>query len=223
MQRLSDYIRFGHSWYVTGQISIEKAGYFAGKLDSIYRVGQTRLDAFRQRKEGKACFKLIMFYSNNDQENVRWWLLRSPGEAPTDATKEKWTSVLEHRLQLDGYELVRLPRQGKSSSSWTWRYQAMRIQAIRDSVLMAIRSKDDLALQQLIYSSWRTPGFSGAREQVKKLKALIISEWKRTRHSREGMPHIPSRIGYVQRLPDIGLKLSKIRTGERVSRRVSKT
>jgi hypothetical protein len=57
---------------------------------------------------------------------------------------------------------------------------------------------------------WCSPGFSGVREQVKKVKDFIKAEWKRTRKDAESFPEIPEHLGYVRRLPDKGNKLSVI-------------
>ena len=45
---------------------------------------------------------------------------------------------------------------------------------------------------------------------IRDSKKLILAEWKRTRRQQEEMPVIPEHIGYVQRLPDKGVKLSAV-------------
>lgn len=81
--------------------------------------------------------------------------------------------------------------------------------SLRHAIVRAVRARRDDELRQLVNSIWRTPGFSAARAQVKKMGRLIEGEWKRSRGT-DPMPVLPTRIGYVRRLSDIGVKLSSI-------------
>lgn len=216
MQRLADLVRSGHRYYVEGQIPLEKAGYLAGKMDGLYRVGQDKLRASRQRKTGAASFRLLML-ATEGEANLRWYLLRTDGTMPPEAEREKWRDALVDRITLTGYELVRVTKPGTSAPAWTWRYTKDREQDLRNALLRAIRAKRDDELRQLIHDIWRTPGFSAAREQVKKMSELIRKDWKRSRGS-DPLPEIPARLGYVRRLPDVGLKLSELGVKKRAKR-----
>jgi hypothetical protein len=218
MQRLADHVRTGHRHFVAGQIKLDKVGYFAGKLDSLYDVGQDRLAASRQRKAGRASFRLLMLYQEG-HETLLWWLLHTDGRVPDDAQREKWRDALVDPIELTGYELVRLTRPGAKLPAWTWRYQRQRAQNLRDAILRAVRTKRDDELRQLVDTIWRTPGFAGSRDQVKKMGALIVAEWKRSRGG-DPMPELPARLGYVRRLPDVGMKLSELGERKRAHRRV---
>lgn len=209
MQRLADLVRSGHKHYVEGQISPEKAGFFAGKLDTLYRVGQDKLQASRQRKKGEATFRLLMLKLENE-EFLRFWLLRTDGTICQEAEREKWRDAWSSdRIGLTGYELVRQTREGAKNPAWTWRYNKEREQDLRNALLRAIRTKRDDELRQLIQSIWKTPGFAAAREQVKKMRQLIEKDWRRSRGV-DLMPELPDRIGYVRRLPNIGMKISEL-------------
>lgn len=209
MQRLADLVRSGHKYYVEGQIAIEKAGFFAGKLDELYRVGQDKLQASRQRKKGEASFRLLMLKLENE-EFLRFWLLRTEGTVCPEATREKWRDAWSSdRIVLTGYELVRQTREGAKNPAWTWRYNKEREQDLRNAILQAIRTKRDDELRQLIQTIWRTPGFAAAREQVKKMRKLIEKDWVRSRGT-EPLPEIPDRLGYVRRLPDMGMRISEL-------------
>ena len=209
MQRLSDLIRTGHTSYVEGQIPAEKAPYFAAKLDALYLVGQNKLQASRHRKAGNASFRLLMLASEGHAQ-IRWYLLRTDGRMPAEASREKWRDALSDRITLTGYELVRLTKPGAKAPVYTWRYTKDRAQDLREAILHAIRTKRDDELRQLIHSIFKTPGFAGARDQVKKMVDLIKDEWKRSRSKADPLPDIPTRLGYVRRLPDVGLKLSEL-------------
>ena len=209
MQRLADLVRTGHVHYVEGTIPTEKAAGLAGKLDDLYRVGQDKLQASRQRKTGAASFRLLML-ATDGEDLIRWYLLRTEGTIPPAGQREKWRNALSDRINLTGYELIRQTRQGQSAPAYTWRYTRQRADDLRDALLRAIRSKRDDELRQIIHSIFRTPGFAAARDQVKKMVDLIKDEWKRSRKKDEPLPEIPARLGYVRRLPDVGLRISEI-------------
>lgn len=217
MQRLADLVRSGHHMYVAGVISSEKAGWFAGKQHYRYEVGQDRFASSRQRKSNRAVFRLLMLHVEGESD-LRWWLLRTDCDIPTESKRETWRNALTDRIQLTGYELVRLTKIGQAKPSWTWRYSNDRYESLRESILRAIRNRRDDELRQLIHTIFRTPGFSGSRDQVKKLVDLIRQEWKRSRGC-EKMPEIPKRLGYVRRLPDTGLKLSELGVKKRGKRK----
>jgi hypothetical protein len=107
-----------------------------------------------------------------------------------------------------------LTKPGADHPVWTWRYTRTRYEELREAVVQSIRRKRDDELRQLIHTLWRSPGFSGIREQVKKIADVIRSEWKRTRSNSETMPEIPARLGYVRRLPDVGKRLLEL-TGKK--------
>jgi hypothetical protein len=217
MQRLGDLVRTGHHWYVEGQIPTAKAGYLAGKMDALYQVGLSRLEQSRKRKSGKASFRMLMLHQES-HENLLWWLLRTDGTVPPEAEREKWHDALADRITLTGYELVRQTRAGAKVPAWTWRYTKTREQELRDGLVRAIRTKRDDELRQLIQTIWRTPGFAAARDQVKKMKALILADWRRSRGG-DPPPEIPERLGYVRRIPDLGRKLSELCEKKRAVRR----
>lgn len=208
MQRLADLVRTGHRYYVTGQTPIAKAGYLAGKFDTLYQVGLSRLEQSRKRKTGQASFRFFMFHQVGHQD-LMWWLLRTDGVTPREASREKWQDALDSRIVLTGHELVRQTRAGAKLPAWTWRYTKERERDLRDAIVRCIRTRRDDELRQLISVIWRTPGFAAARDQVKKMKALILADWKRSRGN-EPLPEIPNRLGYVRRVPDIGRKLSEL-------------
>lgn len=208
MQRLADLVRSGHRYYVTGQIPLAKAGYLAGKFDALYQVGLSRLEQSRKRKLGQASFRFFMLHQVG-HEALSWWLLCTDGVTPREATREKWRDALDTRIVLTGYELVRQTRAGAKLPAWTWRYTQAREHELRDSIVRSIRTRRDDELRQLIQTIWRTPGFAAARDQVKKMKALILADWKRSRGN-DPLPDIPIRVGYVRRIPDVGRKLSEL-------------
>ena len=211
MQRIADLVRNGHNLYVQGTIPLEKAGFLAAKFEQRFQVERNKLEASRARKRGEHSARLL-FWLAEESEQVHWILLFCPGSV-IDET-EKWRYALSDRIQLTGYELVRLTKEGADHPVWTWRYTRTRHDELREAVVQAIRRKRDDELRQLIHTLWRSPGFAGIRAQVKKFGDVIRAEWKRTRSNSETMPEIPARLGYVRRLPDVGKRLSEL-TGKK--------
>jgi hypothetical protein len=211
MQRIGDLVRTGHSLYVQGVIPLEKAGFLAAKFEQRFQIERNKLEASRARKRGEHSARLL-FWLPDDSEQVHWILLFCPGSVIDES--EKWRYALSDRIHLTGYELVRLTKAGADHPVWTWRYTRTRYDELREAVVQAIRRKRDDELRQLIHTFWRSPGFAGIREQVKKIADVIRAEWKRSRSNSETMPEIPARLGYVRRLPDVGKRLSEL-TGKK--------
>ena len=209
MQRISDLVGTGHIHYVQGVVDIEKAGFLAGKFEARYTICQTKLQASRSRKAGMPSTRLRFLRRNENTTELDWILLQAPG-GELDKS-EKWRNALEDRVSVTGYELVRITKPNEPRPVWTWRYSRVQHDELRNSIIQGIRQKRDRDLQALIHSIWRSPGFAGIREQVKKFDSLIKVEWKRARKASEQMPDIPTRIGYVRRLKDVGSKLSTLR------------
>ena len=216
MQRIADLVRSGHTSYVQGVISIEKAGFLADKFETRYATSVTKLQASRARQAGGSSTRLLFLVQEIEANQLHWILLQYPGETPDIV--EKWRDAVSDRITLTGYELVRLTKSNEAKPVWTWRYTRNRHDDLRNQFIACIRQKRDRDLAQLIHTAWRTPGFHGAREQVKKFTDLINTEWKRSRGAGEPRPEIPSRIGYVRRLPDIGLQLSTLRRSRKAVR-----
>jgi hypothetical protein len=211
MQRIADLVRNGHNLYVQGVIPIEKAGFLAAKFEQRFQVERNKLEASRARKRGEHSARLL-FWLPEESEQVHWILLYCPGSVIDES--EKWRNALSDRIHLTGYELVRLTKSGADHPVWTWRYTRTRYEELREAVVQSIRRRRDDELRQLIYTLWRSPGFAGIRTQVKKIGAVIRSEWRRTRGKGEQMPEIPAHLGYVRRLPDVGKRWSEL-TGKK--------
>lgn len=201
MQRVADKVRGGYNLYVQGSCTLEKAPHLFRKFSERYPLVVSKSTQDRRKTSNLNRYHW-MAYFESDTQLVHWLLLLSPGAAPD--TTETWRCPSAQRIKLTGYELVRLTRIGSAKPAWSWRYTRERHDDLRNALVSAIRTRRDPELQKLMHSIWRSPGFSGIREQVKKMKLLIQNEWKRSRSSAELPPEIPKLIGYVRRLPDVG-------------------
>ena len=209
MQRMADYVRTGHQAYISGRTDTEKMHATFDKLVQAYPVFNDRLKAFRARQQGHPTGRLFMYQNPEQPEVVHWTLLMHAkvGQLPTS---EKWKHAEDahNRITLTGYELVRVTKEGLSKPAWTWRYQAQRYQDLRDSIVAAIRSNRDQDLKIAIKTLFGTPGFSGNREQVKKIVELLKTEWK-LRHPDRPLPDMPPILYFLQRVADKGVFLAR--------------
>ena len=208
MQRCADLVRTGHATYIQGEIPLTKAAALVSKFERRYPINLPKMAASRVRAGGGTTARMLLLYQESTPTLLSWVLLIHPGQ-DFDPTGEHWRAALKDRLTLTGYELVRKTRPDSAGPAWTWKYTREQHDALRAALVRAIRTKRDDELRQLIDSLWRTPGFAGAREQVKKFADLIRGEWERTRGN-DIMPEIPKHLGYVQRLKDTTASLASL-------------
>jgi hypothetical protein len=207
MQRVADAVKAGAPLYILGQIPLQKAPFLLEKFGKRYILNAARMTDSRARKAGEPVARWIG-YLEEKTGTVHWVLLYWPGKEI--CREEKWLYTAKDRIRHSGYELVRLTRPGAKLPVLTWRYTREQYQALRDEIIRFIRTRQDVLLEQRIYSLSKSPGFSGVREQVKALWKLIRDEWKRSRKKTETPPAIPPTINYVRRLPDRGKLWSEL-------------
>jgi hypothetical protein len=207
MQRVTDTVRTGPPLYVTGRVPTEKVPRLLQKFAQRYVLNAKRMADSLARKSGKHVARWIGYERSPGE--VHWILFYWPGKGDV-CTEEKWRQTGKDRIEHSGYEVVRLTRPGAKAPALTWRYTREQYQNMRDEIIRLIRTRQDVLLEQRIHSLARTPGFAGAREQVKALWKLIRDEWKRSRKKTETPPAIPPTIGYVRRLPDKGALWSEL-------------
>ena len=207
MQRIADYVRTGHQAYIQGVTETSKMHATWEKLALANPVFDDKLKAFRAREKGLPTGRLLMYQNTNAPEKIHWILLIH-GRTDQLPPGEKWRHAEDSRsrVQLTGYELLRVTKEGVSKPVWTWRYSVQRYQDIRDSMVQAIRSNRDQDLKNLIKTIFGTMGFSGSREQAKALVTLMKSEWK-LRRAGSDMLLTPKLISWVRRKSDKGVWL----------------
>jgi len=207
MQRIGDAVRAGALHYINGTIKLNKAPFLVQKFAARYLVNAPRMQDMRARKAGEDTARWLA-WMNENSGLVEWFLFYAPGK--TICREERWKQPWEDRIHLTGYELVRLTKPGAKAPVITWRYTRDRYRELHDQIVFAIRGRQDVVLEQLNFSLSKSPGFAGVRDQVKGLWKITKNEWKRRRAKEEVMPPIPQNIGYVRRLPDVGLLWSEL-------------
>lgn len=228
MQRIADLVRSGHTRYLLGEIQIEKAGFFSAKMDFHYGCFHNNKDQFRTRELGFCGARLLFLYTENSP-TLTWILLVTNGNwLMPESGHQRWLDVKDERITITNYQLVRLVKKKKvvsitskkiepkrayvqrnrSDFTWTWTYTKEQQDNLRNQIVMSIRRHRTEELRQLIDTIYRSPAFSGVREQVKKFVKLMKAEWTRTGVG--DMPELPKGLGYVRRLPDKGKLLTEI-------------
>jgi hypothetical protein len=215
MQRTQDYVRTGHHLFIQGVIPTVKVPAFAAKMTERHPVFDNKLKAFRAREKGEATGRLMFWLPHSNSENIHWILVVHPAKPdPEDPKKgqldptEQWKNALhrDQKIQLTGYELVRQTKEKASKPVWTWRYQEDRYADLRDSLVLAIRSRRDQDVKRSIEVIWGTMGFAGSRAQAKALEKILRDEWKRRRPG-EVMPEVPKGHGYLRRKENKGISI----------------
>lgn len=231
MQRIADYVRTGHKWYIQGVTEPEKIFRLWDKLTDNHPVFDDKMRAYRARKEGKPTGRLMFYQAINKPEQIHWILLIH-GEIEQLDPSEKWRDAHgRDRVQMTGYELVRITKKAiatKQNSAtddpkpkletvpkiqkpvWSWRYNPARYAELRDLLVYSIRSNHVQDVKRFITTLWGTVGFAGSREQAKALQLLLLSEWKR-RNGDKPPPDMPKGFGYTRRKKDAGVWIQRDR------------
>ena len=198
LQAVGDRVRLGYRHYCTGTVSAERASSWARKACRYYAVDLDRNRRARAKKRGEGCAYLL--FHEITPGMLTWVLLVSPGDHPARQL-EQLRDALDpaQRLQLFGYEFVRLTKESIERPVWTWRMSSDTYEALRANIIDTVRRGDTRAVRQLIVSLYRRVGFRGVRSQVGKAAALLRGEWKRRRGT-EPLPRLPRLLPFVQRL-----------------------
>lgn len=217
MQRLSDYARTGHNWYVKGTIPKEKLLDFYGKKIIEFPLYDDKLKAFRARKDGKTTGRILFWMPKEDSKIHFVVLLQGKESEVKDLAKKAGEQIFNvedkhHILNLTHYELVKEQREttskeGKTTQkmAWTWRYEKKQYEDLRDHLIYSLRSGHDHDVKNAIKTLSGTVGFAGSRKQIKSIYELFTSEWKRNRPN-QPMPVLPTSY-WVRRKGDVGIFL----------------
>lgn len=208
MQRISDYVRTGHVRYIRGRTAPGSIFATFDRLAGTHPVYFDKLKASRARAAGEPTARLLIWLPEVTKEAKFEWILLAQGEGLSQA--EKWLDATDSggRIRLTGYELVRITKEGQAKPSWSWRYEPIRFQELRDSLVGAIRSRRDQDAKRMIDLVARTVGFGGSRAQAKAILELAKVEWQRRRPN-DPMPEFPKGIGWTRRKSDVGVFINR--------------
>lgn len=213
MQRLIDAVSRGYHLYTAGTISLHKAQRLADKFSELYAVhrNENQRAYARSRRQANARLFILALPGTTD---LHWWLCATSGTGLIHE-EEKLRDAREQRTRLrieSDYELVRMTRrQNKGGGTvWTWRMTNECYSRWRVRILLACRGTGIAEIGPSISSLYRTPGFSGIRQQVGELMVLARREWCRRHGSLERFPE-PLTLPYIERLPNTAVPLHELR------------
>lgn len=195
MQRITDALAAGLSWYTAGELPAEKWPRVEAKLAARYPLlMRDRFAVYRAKKAGESRQRLIVFQPKGESR-VGFFLLTSVVDSD-----EPWRdSTNKHtRPRLWNYEAVRITKPGANAPLWSWRIESTAYAQLRNTLIERIRKHQDTALVEWIDSTRKWPGFAQVRRQHFALGLLLQGEWSRSRAG-EAIPDWP-RLRYVQRL-----------------------
>ena len=223
MQRIGDLVGHGYTHHCAGTISIDKLPRLVAKFDLNFQVFADRNVRARRKREKLGNVQIVLWHNDGI---VRWWLLATaPEEGEHHIHKaEKLRNALDRagRIEVDGFELVHLPKKenknipekakpmaaSNKATCLTWRMSEQKYQDWRLSIIDTVRSRSTNNMHHLLYRLYSSPGFSGIRSQIGKLAALYLAEVKRA--AIKEAPKPPKRLGYVRRLKHCGITLLQL-------------
>lgn len=198
LQRVSDALRYGLTWYTAGTAPEAKWAGIEAKLRARYpTLGRDRKFLARERKAGRPAVRLFVLQPKGRAAGQVEFVLAAAAPVPGDG--ERWRDATRDRLSVWAYEAVRQTRPGSDAPAWTWRLQKPRYDALRSEIIERVRKSQDNELAALAASTKRWPGFAPVRKQQRALGILLAGEWKRSRAYGTTPPEWP-RLGYVRRL-----------------------
>lgn len=195
LQRISDALGSGLTWYTSGALTLSKACGLVAKLQTAFpELTRDRKHAWRLHKAGKPRYKLVV-YANRSGAKALFWLMT---DQPVDP-REQWLDATssDSRLKCYQWEAVRQTKPGVALPVWTWAMAAEAFESAKAEVRSYVRSGqlDQVAAIGKWSASW--PGFSAVRRQRQALAHVYAGEWRRA--GRADAPPWP-KLRYVQRL-----------------------
>lgn len=209
MQRISDAVAQGYSWWTSGEIQISSAKKFVKKFEINFQVFADRNLRARRKKHGLGNAKLVLWRHG---AQIVWVLLVTAPDSGSHAAHslERLKDVFKpgERIEIDGFELVRMPKggDGAGGTRLTWRMTQQKYDGWRESIIEKVRKGASGDLKELLFKMWSNPGFHGIRSQIGQLVALYRAECKRA--SLKDAPQPPKRLPYLRRVKNHGDRLS---------------
>lgn len=217
MQQLLDAVGYGYTQFVHGVVAVERCAKLIARFSEYYQVDAGRNARARRKRTKFGNARLVMLLRDRQ---IYWWLLVTPermGEHAAHSLEKLQDAMSKKRIQLDGFELVRLPRNAqpkstarkfKQATRLTWRMSETKYADWRHSIIDSVRTEPAMRLHQLTFALWSSPGFGGVRSQIGKLAALYRAEVKRS--GRRDAPELPKRLHYVRRMKITGQTLAQL-------------
>lgn len=197
MRSVQNLVARGFTHYTTGIVEKTKYNAVYEKLKTQYETEMTTQQRWRARKKGFAVTHLLAFVLND--EEIFFILLATAGQGDIhEFEKLKDVSKKQERIEITGYELLKMPRKG-AQPAWTWRMTDNTFNFWRKRLKRAIRWKSKRFINQCVYSLSRLPKFHAIRQQAYKLIQFAKADWKRTFKNSEPCPFDSIFLGFYGR------------------------
>lgn len=210
MQRVLDLVNLGYTHYVSGSTTVDKIEQAVALFEMNYQACISRYQRSKRKSKGLGNVHLVL-HLKGDQ--VYWWLLATPpavGRHPIHETdKLKNALVAGERIEISGFELVRLPKKGTDRTKLTWRMTASTFDEFSKNIVDAVRSRSHDRMQHVLYRLWSNPGFNGIRSQIGKLIVEYRAEVRRA--SIKDAPKPPDKLFYLNRRFHAGISVNQLR------------
>lgn len=210
LQRIQDFVNFGYTHYVCGNATVDNIDQVVALFQMNYQACISRYQRSKRTSMGLGNVHLVLRLKG---DQVYWWLLATPPAVGRHTIHE--TDILKNALiagehiEIDGLELVRLPKKGTDRTKLTWRMTASTIDEFSKNIIDAVRSRSHHRMQRVLYRLWSNPGFNGIRSQVGKLVVQYRAEVRRA--SIKDAPKPPDKLYYLNRRPHAGITVKQLR------------
>jgi hypothetical protein len=209
MQRVCDSVVHGYSLYCSGAVSIEGCQKLNSKFNLLYQIDADRNERARRKHAGLGNATLLLYYDNIV---IHWWTMVTNPQSGEHLAHQRESlrnaMTKDGRIEIDGYELVRLPKKNSEGTKFTWRMSQITYQNWRQYVIDTVRSGSVTAMHRMLYQLWSVPGFAGIRSQVGHLVSLYRAEVRRS--GKKAAPQPPKRLPYVRRMKTQGITLAQL-------------
>ncbi len=208
MQSLADGVGRGYTYYLAGSAPIAKIKKVLAVFDQNYRGFADRNERARRKRAGLGNVMVVLLQKG---DQVVWWVLATPQEAGSHlihSSKLKNALHPQERIELNEFELVRIPKPGTSLSKLTWRIREQEYRGWRDYVTDTVRHRSFAGMYSIFRQLWLMPGFNGIRSQIGQLVALYRAELKR--NGIKGAPQPQKELRYLRRVRHTGCTVSEV-------------
>ncbi len=209
MQALLDSLLGGHSYYCNGSSPVSKIEKAVSVFEHDYHCFLDRNERAKRKRQRLGNSRSVLFLVG---DQVLWWLLATPAECGHHplhkSEKLRDAFAASARIEIDGFELVRLPKIGSDQTKLTWRMTQAKYELWRTRIIQVVRSRSFNQMHRMLYELWASPGFNGIRSQVGKLASLYRAETKRA--GLKDAPKPPARLSYVRRIRHDGLTVKAL-------------
>ncbi len=209
MQAILDAVVHGYTHHVSGGTPLPKLKHTIDVFALNYMAFADRHERARRKRHGLGNTRALLLARG---DRVEWWLLATSPDAGKHPVHETDNLSDAHqpgqRIVIDGYEIVRVPKPGSSTSKLTWRMTDRKCQGLRDYIIETVRSRSHSQMHKMLYQLYSTPGFAGIRSQVGKLVALYRAEVKRS--GIKDAPRPPRHLHYLRRIPHAGVSAKEL-------------